>query len=102
MSFERWGYAFEGAFTDPASLEQRSGVYVIWCKTGDNWKVLDVGESHNVQDRVMNHDREDCWERNCTGVIYYSVTYTPNLQQAGRKQIEQEIRNLTNPPCGEI
>lgn len=102
MSFERWGYTFEGAFTDPASLGPRSGVYVIWCKEDDNWNVLDVGESHDVQNRVVNHDRKDCWERNCTGIIYYSATYTPNLQQSGRQQIEQEIRNVTNPPCGEI
>jgi hypothetical protein len=39
MSFDRWGYTFEGAWTDPDNLESRSGVYVI-------------------------HDRADCWEDN--------------------------------------
>jgi len=63
--------------------------------------VLDVGEAANIKERVSNHDRSDCWRRNCSGIIYYSATYTPNLQQAGRMQIEQRIRNLTNPPCGE-
>lgn len=101
MSFERWGYTLEGAWTDPSNLENRSGIYVIWCKSGDSWSVIDVGESHEVKDRVLNHDRKDCWERQCKSIIYYSVIYTPNLQQAGRKEIEQKIRNLTNPPCGE-
>ncbi len=101
MSFERWGYTFEGAWTDPNSLESRSGIYVIWCKTGESWKVLDVGESNDVKNRVLNHDREDCWERNCSGTIYYSAMYTPNLQQEGRRKIEQVIRAATNPPCGE-
>ena len=101
MSFERWGHMFEGAWTTPDSLESRAGVYVIWCKTGDIWKVLDVGESHDVKDRVLNHDRKDCWERHCSGSIYYSVTYTPNLQQPGRKKIEKKIRDLTSPPCVE-
>lgn len=101
MGFERWGYQFEGAWTNPNSLESRSGVYVIWCKSGENWTVLDVGESHDVKNRVLNHDRSDCWNRNCTGTIYYSTTYTPNLQQAGKKEIEQYIRSQTNPPCGD-
>jgi len=101
MVFERWGYQFEGAWSDPGRLESRSGVYVIWCKVGEKWNVLDVGESHDVRDRVMNHDRSDCWVRNCTGEIFYSATYTPNLQQSGRKEVEQYVRDQTTPPCGD-
>lgn len=102
MGFERWGYKFEGAWSDPNKLELRSGVYVIWCKLDENWTILDVGESGDVKARVLNHDRSDCWTRNCRGTIYYSVTYTPNQQQAGRKIIETFIREHTNPLCGEI
>ncbi|RLB39474.1 MAG: hypothetical protein DRH12_11440 [Deltaproteobacteria bacterium] len=101
MSFERWGYQFEGAWTDPNNLESRSGVYVIWCKSGETWTVLDIGESHDVKNRVLNHERENCWKQNCRGVIYYSATYTPHLQQSGRTEIEQYIRSITNPSCGE-
>ena len=100
MGFERWGYEFDGAYTSPDRLKARAGVYVIWCKSGDDWTVLDVGEAADVKGRVSNHDRTDCWLRNCSGTIYYSATYTPNLQQAGRMEIEQRIRGLTNPPCG--
>ena len=102
MGFTRWGYQFEGAFVARAnSLRSRSGVYVIWCKDGDNWTVLDVGEAADVKERVSNHDRTECWSTHCSGIIYYSATYTPRLQQSGRMEIEQKIRNLTNPPCGE-
>ena len=103
MAFDRWGYTFEGAFTAPSNLEARSGVYVIWCKKADgSWIVLDVGESHDVRARVLSHDRKDCWNDECTGgTIYYSATYTPNLQQAGRIQVEQAIRQQANPRCGD-
>jgi hypothetical protein len=101
MPFQRWGYTVEGAWTDPDNLQSASGVYIIWCKTGETWKVLDVGESHDVKNRVLTHDRADCWKRNCTGIIYYSVIYTPNQQQAGRMELEQAIRKLENPPCGD-
>ena len=100
MPFERWRYQFEGAYTSSDSLRPISGVYVIWCENEGEWTVLDVGEAANVKERVKNHDREPCWERNCSGTIYYSATYTPNLQQAVRVEIEQIIRNLAKPLCG--
>lgn len=45
------------------------------CKSGETWTVLDVGESHDVKKRVLNHERENCWKQHCKGVIYYSATY---------------------------
>jgi len=55
VRFERWGYQIRGVWADPAKLESRSGVYVIWCKHGAVWSVLDVGESHDVKESVLNH-----------------------------------------------
>ncbi len=101
MSSEYFGYPFEDLVSDPSQLKSRSGVYVIWCKSDGNLSVLDVGESQNVRERVMNHDRSDCWIRNCTGTINYSATYTPNKTEFERLFIEQDIRGQTNPPCGE-
>ena len=100
MGFEYLGYQFDGAYTSPDFLEPASGVYVIWCENEGMWTVLDVGEADDVKERVKNHDRADCWERNRSGTIYYSATYTPNLQQTKRIEIEGKIRRLTNPPCG--
>ena len=100
MAFEYWGYTFEGACPYPNNLESRAGVYVIWCKSGETWTLLDVGESHDVKNRVLSHDRRDCWKKNCTGTIFYAATYTPNLEQAGRTQVEQRIRSLRKPTCG--
>jgi len=98
--FEYLGYQFDGAYTSPDFLEPTSGVYVIWCENEGNWTVLDVGEAADVKERVKNHDRTDSWAQNCSGTIYYSATYTPNLQQTKRIEIEEKIRKLTNPPCG--
>ena len=101
MSFESWGYEFDGAYSSPDHLQPTAGVYVIWCGDGDSWTVLDVGESDNVRDRVSDHDRADCWAEHCTGIIYYSATYTPDLDEDERRAIEQEIRDSEDPPCGE-
>jgi len=101
MAFERSGYHFEGAFTSPDQLESRAGVYVIWCKAGEQWTCLDVGEAHDVQQRVKTHDRARQWAANCRGIIHYAAHYTPNLQQVGRMEIERQLRAAERPLCGQ-
>jgi hypothetical protein len=102
MPFDRWGYHFDGPYINCQSLQATQGAYVIWCKYAESWFVLDVGESENVQERTCNHNRHDCWTRNCGGTVYYSATYIPAQTQQQRRAIEQHIRSLTNPPCGEF
>jgi len=100
MSISIGQYKFEGPYTTAENLEDRSGIYVILCsKNGKNF-VIDVGESAEVRSRVENHDRADCWRRNCSGTLKVAVLYTPHLHATGRIEIEQEIRAKYDPPCG--
>lgn len=101
MSYIKWGYTVEGAWPTIEPIEDRSGVYVIYCQIADVWKVIDVGESVNLQTRLATHDRKKCWEKYCNGNIYFAVIYTPNMQQAGRMEIEQRIRSIEKPVCGD-
>jgi hypothetical protein len=100
MSITVGRYTFEGAYTSTDKLEDKSGVYAIHCYSEGKYYLVDVGESATVKSRVEKHDRVDCWNRNCKDTLTYSVYYTPNLQQEGRKKIEQEIRDEYDPPCG--
>jgi len=101
MSITVGDYSFEGPSTDTSNLQDRSGVYAIHCNRDQKYYLIDVGESAKVKERIDNHDRKDCWKRNCSGSLMFSVLYTPNLQQPGRLAIEQAIRNQFNPPCGQ-
>jgi hypothetical protein len=101
MPFERHGYYFDGAFSSATKLEPRAGVYVVWCKFGEQWTCLDIGESQNVQERVLGHDRAQEWAWHCRGNLYYAVHYTPEVQQPGRIKIEQHLRSLEQPICGQ-
>ena len=96
-------WTFEGPYqlTETWRLQDRSGVYAILCRRADSYYVVDVGESAQVKTRIETHDRKDCWQRNCKGTLMAAVYYTPRLQQAGRMQIEQEIRQQYQLPCGE-
>lgn len=103
MSIALAGYPFLGPYSSTAALENRSGVYAILTPTQNGrYKVLDVGESHAVRERVESHERTSCWQRNATRRgIRYAAYYTPHLQQPGRKKIEEKIREKYDPPCGE-
>jgi hypothetical protein len=100
MTFKSWGYEFEGVFKSEDALKEQSGVYVIWDERGLIWKVLDVGEAENVKARVRDHERKDCWVKNCSGTICYSAIYTPELDAEGRRAIEKKIRQISDPACG--
>lgn len=95
------GHSFE-AVDDPADLRDTSGVYSVLDDRGTNtWKVLDVGESSEIRTRVQNHDRAGCWERHRLGRLWYAAKYMPYSTAVERRLIEKQIRDATNPPCGE-
>jgi len=85
-------------------LKNRPGVYVIWCRSSstssrDTLALIDVGQSDNVRDRVMSHDRRGCWNKNCKGSLKVAATYIKDEQQ--RLDREKEIRQHCKLPCGE-
>lgn len=93
-------YTFDRPYPNTDKLEDRSGVYAILCYRDQKYFVVDVGETATVKARVENHDRKECWKRNCAGTLMVAVLYTPHLQQAGRMEIEQSVRDKYDPPCG--
>jgi hypothetical protein len=100
MSINIGKYTFEGPYTNTGSLQDKSGVYAILYHSGQNYNLVDVGESAKVKSRVEGHDRKECWKKNCSSTIEVAVLYTPNAQQAGRMEIEQELRDQYSPNCG--
>jgi len=93
-------YTFEGGYTSAESLQDRSGVYAIIDKLNNNLSLIDVGESSEVKTRIENHDREACWNGKRKGQLQVAVLYTPNSQQQGRMNIEQDIRQNYLNLCG--
>lgn len=101
MSIKIGKYNFNGPYRSTDYLKDRSGVYAILCGNGNRYSLVDVGESATVKSRVEDHDRKHCWTNHCNSNLAVAVLYTPNLHQSGRRKIEQELRNLYDPPCGE-
>lgn len=102
MSVGMGKYTFEGPYNSTACLEDRAGIYAILTPVGANkFRVVDIGESATVRSRVEHHDRSDCWTRNASREgLCAAVYYTPYTQQAGRVEIERELRQQYSPACG--
>ena len=94
-------YTFEGGYNSTNPLQDRSGIYAILDKLNGKYSLVDVGESHQVKTRIENHDRKPCWNGKIKGQIECAVLYTPNANQHGRMQIEQDIRAGFNNLCGD-
>lgn len=101
MSIQVGNYHAEGPFSNTASLQARSGVYVILGRLhqATNWNVVDVGESGDLRERVTNHDRTMCWRGQGHSELAVAAIYA---DQPNRMQIERELRLEYNPPCGLI
>lgn len=98
MAIQVGNYNFEGPFSSTQELQRKSGVYVILGRSGNSsWSVVDVGESSSVRDRVENHDRQDCWNRQRHAQLNVCALY---LNETQRLTVEGELRSKFNPPCG--
>lgn len=99
MSIQIGNYQAQGPFGNEASLYARSGVYVILGRShqSDRWKVVDVGESENIQNRVQTHDRAPCWRGQGHGQLAVAAIYADTRN---RMLIERELRGQFRPPCG--
>jgi hypothetical protein len=100
MAIQIGRYNFEGPYLSMSSLEDRSGVYAILTRNGTVYSPVDVGESAQLKTRVATHDRKECWQQHALGALAVAALYTPGLQQAGRRVIEQELRQQYTWPCG--
>lgn len=90
-------YQFNGPFPTTDQIQNRSGVYAVLDCHSTKSVVVDVGESGFLRSRLQNHDRKDCWRRNCTGQLKVAVLY---VNEFYRMRIEEELRSSFKPTCG--
>lgn len=69
MAIKLGKYSFTGPIASIDKLKDRSGVYAIVCKVESEYFLLDVGESSKLRTRIENHDKKDCWIKNCKGQL---------------------------------
>lgn len=100
MAIQLGNLVAEGPFHSVDHLRDNGGVYAVLGNpvNPNQPKVVDVGESGRVQERVRNHDRRQCWERYSSSGWMYAVVYEQSEQR--RIQMESDLRRRFDPPCG--
>lgn len=81
-------------------LNDSPGVYAIITVKDNNASLVDVGESENLKNRILNHDRVSCWGKYENDGLAVAVHYTDKAQETERREIERVIRDQYQPPCG--
>lgn len=91
-------YQFEGPYINTRNLANKSGVYVITTLMSEGLhKIVDVGESHLIKDRIFSHDRKEQWIRHQLNDLYVAALY---CNEQTRMLVEQHVRTSHSPPCG--
>lgn len=90
------GYNFEGPYDFAnANFNEVARVYAIV----DQNKLIYVGITDNLKERMANHHKEDCWRRNITTTNCLYALRVDN--EKDRQIIEQSIINTYNPICND-
>ncbi len=95
MSLDVGNYLFEGPYTSPDSLEDKPGVFVVFCHLENEYKAIDCGAPDKVKSSVVNHGRRELWPNYCSGVLEFAVLYNDTERAA----IEESLRNSFKFHC---
>ncbi len=97
MPIQVEGYQFSGPYYHTKKFNQNFGcVYII---LNNNNQVVDVGETNDINSRIINHERKMCWYKNGVGEtgLYIYISNDQNF----RLLLEKLIRNKYHPFCGD-
>jgi hypothetical protein len=100
MSINIGIFTFDGPYKTATTLKDKSGIYAILSLNGVKINIIDIGESSMVKTRIEGHFKDSSLYKQYKGFLMVAVCYTPNIQQAGRRLIQKELRLLLKPVCG--
>lgn len=98
MEIQIEGFQFSGPYYHTRKFDRNFAcVYVILNKSS---QVVDVGETGDINSRLLNHERKMCWYQNGVGETGLYI-YISN-DQSFRLLLEKLIRTKYHPLCGEV
>ena len=98
-----YGYRFHGFFSasEIRRFQRRPGVYIIACGCGGASYDLEIGETADVQSRLLAHPGLASWQKGCKcpavrrGPVYFAAFYCPEGGEHDRKELVAKIRGLS-------
>ena len=91
------GYMFEGPFDYEKGFE---GVVACVYAVVSDKKLIYVGMTQDLNERMNNHHRKDCWKMKTSDS---NVLYVRQISQsAERQRVERELINYFSPTCNQL
>lgn len=88
------GYDFVGPYSiTTTSFNSVAGIYLIATSGGN---IVDIGETDNLKERIPNHERKDCWNRNSGVNLWFHFEGDSDQRLIKEKM----LRNNYSPTCG--
>lgn len=82
----------------------RAAIYTIWThdSVSDKYPLLYIGETGDLGQRIdKNHHKYQCWLNHAVAGLFIGIRLMPSsiYTQQQRKNEEQRLISLYNPPC---
>lgn len=90
-------HQFYGPHPNATTLPVQSGVYIITRIVDNLHEIIDVGESHNISERIPSHNRINQWNHVSNNAFH---VWTLVADESQRMIIEKAHRLAYNPVCG--
>jgi len=99
------GILFDGPYplTDWGGPEE-AAVYSILYKQANNWNVVYVGETSNLdQKSISSHPKRECWinRAGSESNLFIAIYLMPDSTQRERLVVAGKIKFENEPPCND-
>ena len=99
MAIAIYEYEFDGPYADINSLKSKPGIYAVMVWKDEDWRLLDMGESQNIVEKLSSHERKEEWSLySKKKTRAYAGFYEEDAEK--RHEIQEELRSKARPPCG--
>jgi hypothetical protein len=100
-------HEFDGPYglADTRIPHGESGLYAVVDEVpGGSCRLLDIGESGDVEVSLANRERMECWKEHAKGGIRVYILITPRdlYSDEWRRKVEKDLRLKFDPPCAII
>ena len=105
MSIAISGILFDGPYSlSDFDVPKGAAVYSVLYKQADNWHLVYVGETSNLDEKSINsHQKRNCWIEKAGSVpnLYIAIYPMPDSTQRHRQRIQSKIKYENEPPCND-
>lgn len=81
---------FEGPHFDFDCLSDEAGIYAVICQTGEEFELVELGDTEHIREFLLHHPDRDSWLDNCASLAV-AVHYTADISTPERQEIRRNL-----------